>query len=72
MLADIRRVFGKLNAERIFSKALIEKLSSMTDRPWPEAHKGRPITELWLASRLKTFGIKPKTLRIESDSRERL
>jgi putative DNA primase/helicase len=67
LLADIRYVFEEVNADRIFSKALVERLCGMTDRPWPEAHKGRAITEPWLASRLKTFGIKPKTLRIESD-----
>ena len=31
---------------------------------WPEAHRGRPITETWLARRLRGFGINSRTLRI--------
>lgn len=39
----------------------------MTDRPWPEANRGKPITETWLANRLRPFRILPKTIRIEPD-----
>src|SRR5262249_5211370 len=64
LLSDIRRVFAGNNTDRISSKGLVESLCAMTDRPWPEAHRGHAITEVWLARKLAAFGIKPKTLRI--------
>jgi putative DNA primase/helicase len=66
LLTDIRQVFHEAGSTRLFSKALIEKLLALTDRPWGECRgkTQKPITENWLAHRLKTFGIAPKTLRI--------
>jgi putative DNA primase/helicase len=64
LLADIWLTFRESKATKLFSKAIVESLLLMTDHPWPEAHKGRPITETWLARRLKTFAISPKLLRI--------
>lgn len=63
LLADIQQVFLEAEAERIFSKVLIERLLAMTDRPWPEAHRGKPINEIWLARQLRPFGVVSKTLR---------
>ena len=48
----------------MFSKDLIEALTQMTERPWPEVCRGKPITERWLARNLADFGIHSKTLRI--------
>lgn len=77
LLGDIRQLLGGVYSdsedeligpdERIFSKDLVERLRAMNDRPWPEAQRGRPITERWLARLLGRFGIHPKTLRIGSD-----
>ena len=64
LLADIQQIFKATSAGRTFSKSLVESLCAMTDRPWPEAHKGKPITETWLAHRLRAFGIHSLTLRI--------
>ena len=64
LLQDIREVFAASEGKRIFSRNLIEQLNAKTERPWPEARKGKPITETWLARRLKDFGISPVTLRI--------
>jgi putative DNA primase/helicase len=64
LLADIQHIFIETSAERMFSKSLVEALCAMTDRPWPEAHKSKPISETWLARRLRTFGVSSKTLRI--------
>ncbi len=63
LLADIRQVFTVAEAERMFSKKLVESLCALTDRPWPEAHKGRPITEAWLARRLRSFGLASRNTR---------
>jgi putative DNA primase/helicase len=67
LLTDIRELFNEANAERIFSGVLVGALCAMNDRPWPEANRGRAITENWLARHLLPFGIKPKTLRIKTD-----
>ena len=64
LLADIQHIFSETSAGRMFSKSLVEALCAMTDRPWPEAHKGKQISETWLARRLRTFGVSSKTLRI--------
>lgn len=67
LLADIRLAFGETHEDRMFSKAIVEALCAMTDRPWPEAHRGKQISETWLARRLKSFGIVSRTLRIGSE-----
>ncbi len=61
LLADIRELFA---CERMFSKDLIDTLRQMSERPWPEVCRGKPITERWLARNLAGFGIHSKTLRI--------
>lgn len=67
LLIDIREILIQPDFQRIFSRSLVEKLCRLTDRPWPEANRGRAITEHWLAHRLAQFGIKPRTMRIEDD-----
>jgi len=41
----------------------------MSERPWPEVCRGKPLTERWLARNLSAFGIHPKLLRIGDDWR---
>lgn len=67
LLVDVREILNETNSERIFSRSLVEELCRLTDRPWPEANRGRAITENWLARRFALFGIKPKTMRIDDD-----
>lgn len=75
LLADIRKILTgewplppegeePIPVERIFSKTLVEQLCTMADRPWPEARRGKPISEQWLAKQLANFRIHPRTLRI--------
>jgi hypothetical protein len=64
LLADMQVVFRQSQIERIFSRDLVEALVAMSDGPWPEAWRGRPITERWLAQKLAGFDVQPKTLRI--------
>lgn len=64
LLADIRRVFNEANAERMLSKTLVDTLCTMSDRPWPEANRGRPITPTWMAGRLRGFNVSSKTIRV--------
>jgi Protein of unknown function (DUF3631)/VirE N-terminal domain len=65
LLADIQGLF---NTDRMFSREIIERLSGMTERPWPEVCRGKPITERWLARNLGVFSIHPKQLRIGEDN----
>lgn len=66
LLTDIQQVFREKKAERLFSKELVDALVAMTDRPWPEARRDKPITEAWLARRLRPFGILSNTLRFDT------
>jgi len=43
---------------------VIEALNHLEDRPWTEANRGRPITELWLAQQLRPYGVQPRTVRL--------
>jgi len=67
LLTDIRQAFNENRVEKMFSKTLVESLCGMSDRQWPEARRGKPITGNWLARRLQAFGISPRTLRIDLD-----
>jgi putative DNA primase/helicase len=64
LLADIREVFTKNKCDRIFSKSLVEQLCEMTDQPWSEARRGKPVTENWIARRLRSFGVSSQNIRI--------
>jgi hypothetical protein len=48
----------------MLSKTLVDTLCSMSDRPWPEANRGRPITPTWMARRLHGFNVSSKTIRV--------
>ena len=72
LLADIRQVFNEANAERMLSKTLVDTLCTMSDRPWPEANRGRPITPTWMAGRLRAFSVSSKTIRVGDERGERL
>src|SRR5437867_3820268 len=48
-----------MSKEELPSKELAEALAAMADKPWCEIHHGKPITQYWLARRLKDFGIRP-------------
>jgi hypothetical protein len=62
LLTDIQQV---LTGERMFSKDLIEELARLTERPWPEVCRGKPISERYLARNLAVFGIRSRNIRID-------
>lgn len=64
LLADIKIIFAEKRYERLHSSDLVRCLLNMDDRPWTEWKKGRPITTSSLASELKSFGIKPRQLKV--------
>ena len=63
LLADIRSIFNRVDADPIPSADLAQALSEMEDRPWPELSRGKPITTVKLALMLKRFRIFPGTKR---------
>jgi hypothetical protein len=52
------------DGNRLFSKVLVEALNRSGVRPWRELVRGKEVTELWLAQRLRAYGIRPRMMRI--------
>jgi putative DNA primase/helicase len=64
LLAAIKRVFAKLNVDRISSKALIAELVNDEDGPWAAYGKsGKPIVPRQVAHLLSDFEIHPRNVR---------
>lgn len=66
LIADIKAVFEAQGVERISSEDLVRELIDMEDRPWPEYRDGRQITKTGVARILKPFGVRPKTIRLNT------
>jgi putative DNA primase/helicase len=64
LLVDIKQVF---TVERMFSKDLVEQLTELKERPWPEVCRGKAITQNWLARNLAPFDIQPGNIRIDDE-----
>jgi len=74
LLRDIRCLFDnkaqrKLDGEivedpdRMSGSDMVTALLALDARPWSEAHRGRQITQNWLARRLSAFGVLVKNVR---------
>lgn len=62
LLADIRRVFG--TADRASSAELVRRLVDLDDAPWGAIQRDdRPLDARALATRLRPYGIRSKTMR---------
>lgn len=66
LLEDIQNVFAARQTDRITSADLVQALSELEDRPWPEWRNNRPISPRQLAELLEPFGITSNTIRISS------
>lgn len=64
LLRDIKTVFDEKRADRIFTADLVEALHADGEAPWNTYNRGKPITARQVSSRLKTFGIKSRDIRI--------
>src|SRR5439155_8028289 len=62
LLFGIWFLFATTGGGRMFSRALVQGLNSMTDRPWGEMRQGKGITDTWLADQLQPFGLRPRTM----------
>jgi putative DNA primase/helicase len=64
LLFDTYVLFLKRNMERIFSRDLVAALNRYGERPWRHLHRGKELTEAWLAGCLRPYGMRPMTMRI--------
>ena len=63
LLADIREIFARTEADPFPSADLVAALAEMEDRPWPEFSHGIPITTTKLSRILKRIQINSGTKR---------
>jgi Protein of unknown function (DUF3631) len=66
LLGDIRTLVP-LNGNGVASAQVIERLVADAERPWASIRRGGKIDPRELAERLRMFGLKPATLRMEED-----
>ncbi|MBI4524378.1 MAG: DUF3631 domain-containing protein [Deltaproteobacteria bacterium] len=64
LLEDLRKLFDSRGVDRLTSSEVVEALAAMTDRPWPEWKRGKPITERGLARLLAPLEVRPSQLWI--------
>lgn len=67
LLADLRAIFEgeeHKGAGQLSTKTVLAHLCLLENAPWNDL-KGKPITDNQLSRRLKEYGVKPKTLRLE-------
>lgn len=69
LLSDLRDLIGadvELSSH-IFSATVVEELSKLENRPWPEYRGGQPISTRSVATLLKRFNIEPEVVRIGAE-----
>ena len=59
LLSDLREIFG--SAEQMTTVAILEGLHGLKEAPWLDL-KGRPLNDRGLATRLRQYGVKSKSL----------
>jgi len=64
LLGDIKAVFEAANAERLSTTDLLNRLTSLEERPWGEWKQGKPMTARQLSNRLKLFHISSAKFRL--------
>ena len=65
LLIHIWAEFIEGDATRMFSRDLVEGLNAYRERPWAEGLKGQMIDEVWLARRLRRYGVRSRTMWID-------
>ena len=68
LLADIRDTFSARETDVMESKAMLTALLAREDRPWGEWRRGQPLTAIGVAKLLKNFSIKPRKIRIGTET----
>jgi hypothetical protein len=65
LLADIQEVFQQKATFKITTVELIAALVDNEEKAWATYNRGRPLTPRQLAKQLATYGIQPKTVRMQ-------
>jgi hypothetical protein len=68
LLADIRALVPMGEGQGLATAHIIERLTADTERPWAVIRRGRKLDARELADRLRTFGVRPVTLRLGDDA----
>jgi hypothetical protein len=63
LLADMRTVLA--DDEQAATSAILDKLHKLDESPWADI-RGKPLNDRGLATRLRTYRIKSRTIRIGS------
>lgn len=67
LLHDLAALYEEMGAERLPSAEIVECLTAMEGRPWPEWRHGKPLSANGLARLLKPFEIRPRQYREGSE-----
>jgi hypothetical protein len=69
LLEDVRTLFGTYRV--VASETVLEQLNGLPERPWATWTKlGKPMTQRDLATLLRPFEIRPRTVRIGEITRK--
>ncbi len=64
LLADIRTIFEKTAADRMFTRDLISELKALPGATWRERLEMVTVPERWLAGALRRHNLRPRVLWI--------
>jgi len=64
LLSDLRTVFGDKTA--MATEMILERLNEMDEAPWGDL-RGKPLDARGLSRRLRKYGLKPRTVRLDDD-----
>lgn len=68
LLRDLRQLFEERGAVALPSRALVESLVGLEDRPWATWRHGRPLTARDLARLLAPFGVRSRNIKLSDGS----
>lgn len=68
LLKDISSLFSSLGKDRLPTEVILDHLTDMEGRPWPEYRNDKPLTKSQMAKLLKPYGIKSKSMRFDDDT----
>jgi hypothetical protein len=68
LLTHVKATFG--DAEQLSTDVLLHRLHEIDEAPWNDL-KGKPLNDRGLASRLRQYGIRPQTIRIDGETTRR-
>jgi putative DNA primase/helicase len=70
LLGAIQRIFDSRDEDRLFSSEMVEELNGLEGVPWPDWRGGKGLSMNRLARFLKSFEIKPRSVRKGTESRK--